>query len=300
MSKYWSHVVSLFRRSLRPLLVSWRSWSWAALVTSITAAIAIIGSLGARGFGHWTQSQQRGASMVVYLQPDVSDSLGQQMASDLQALTGVEHAFYVSAAESERRLRTVLSGSEPLLDGIEANSLPASVELRLQAGVRDVIEISEPYRALMQSGLSDEVEIVGEVEEQSSAALNQLGQLAGGCSLVLAALAMLITFVMARICLPVSRSDLAMAQMLGASPVFLRMPAIVAGAMFGALTATIAVAIVTLLQSYAGAAVQHWLATAVDDFALPWMSIAEVFYAIALLAGCGSIGGLMAGESNRG
>ena len=53
-----------------------------------------------------------------------------------------EHAELVPAAESAKRLQSALGADSALLDGVELGSLPPTVEVALQPGMRDVIALS--------------------------------------------------------------------------------------------------------------------------------------------------------------
>src|SRR6185436_15014035 len=70
------------------------------------------------------------------------------LVGELRGLRGVERAELVSPAESARRLARALGSDPALLDGIDRASLPASVEVALAPGVREVVAMSPTVRAL--------------------------------------------------------------------------------------------------------------------------------------------------------
>ena len=74
------------------------------------------------------------------------------------ALPGVERAELIAPAESAKRLEQALGADAALLDGVELDALPGSVEVTLAPGVRDVIAMSPTLRALRgTSGVDDVV-----------------------------------------------------------------------------------------------------------------------------------------------
>src|SRR6185436_8763042 len=70
------------------------------------------------------------------------------LVGELRGLRGVERAELVSPAESARRLVRALGSDPALLDGVDPASLPASVEVTLAPGVREVVAMSPTVRAL--------------------------------------------------------------------------------------------------------------------------------------------------------
>jgi cell division transport system permease protein len=69
--------------------------------------------------------------VVAYLEPDLSQAQLDALMERALATPGVETVAYVSAAEAAERFRRTQPERAVLLDGLEQNPLPASVELRL-------------------------------------------------------------------------------------------------------------------------------------------------------------------------
>ncbi len=96
--------------------------------------------------------------MVVYLGEGVDEARAVALAGELRGLPGALRVELVPAPESQRRLVAAL-GSEPALRaGIDVAALPASVEVTLAPGVRDVIAMSPSVGALRGApGVADVV-----------------------------------------------------------------------------------------------------------------------------------------------
>ena len=116
-------------------------WTMLALI----AALFLAGAAGitAASIDRWADAHPgSGGALVVYLGDDVAPARAQGLLGELRGLRGVERAELIPAAESARRLTRALGGDQALLDGIDPESLPASVELTLAPGVRDVVAMS--------------------------------------------------------------------------------------------------------------------------------------------------------------
>ena len=72
-------------------------------------------------------------------------------------VAGVDHAELVPPAEAAKRLERALGADAALLDGVDLASLPATVEVTLAPGVRDVIAMSPTLRALRGTPGVDDV-----------------------------------------------------------------------------------------------------------------------------------------------
>src|SRR5690606_19609788 len=127
----------------RPRVTLWTLFATAAALFAIGVA-----GVAAEHLDRWTRATTGGASMVVYLGDGVEEARAAALATELAKLAGVERAGLAPAAESAARLEQALGADTALLEGVELSSLPASVEVTLAPGVRDVIAMSPTVRAL--------------------------------------------------------------------------------------------------------------------------------------------------------
>lgn len=138
----------------RPRAAVWTVLALAAALFVAGLAVSIAASIDAWADAH----PGKGGALVVYLGEDVGDAQAQALVSQLRALQGVVGAELVPAAESARRLTRALGADGSLLAGVELGSLPASVEVALAPGVRDVVALSPTLRALRGApGVADVV-----------------------------------------------------------------------------------------------------------------------------------------------
>jgi cell division protein FtsX len=228
-----------------------RAAAWTALALACALGVAAGAVLAGLAIDRWAAAHPgTGASMVVYLEPrpeprsgdgdGADDARAAALVRELSALRGVERAELVPAAESARRLTRALGADPALLDGIDLASLPASVEVRLAPGVRDVVAISPTVRALRGApGVADVVVEDGGGDPLAPALAAARG-VAWPAAAVIAALALVIALAVIRIGLARPAPEARVLALLGASPGFTALPSVLAGALHGACAALVA------------------------------------------------------------
>jgi len=171
--------------------------------------------------------------VVAYLAPGVGDEqLGALMERAL-AQPGVETVEYVSAEEAAARFRSAQPERAVLLDGLEQNPLPASVEVRLDAQHRS----SEAVAALSQllSGLAGVAEIGSGNEwiegyAQAVALIRSIGLAIG---VVLALATLLIVANTIRLSIYARRDEIDILRLVGASRSYVAAPFLLEGLVEG-------------------------------------------------------------------
>jgi len=226
-----------------------RAAIWTALALVCALGVAAGAVLAAAAIDRWAAAHPgAGASMVVYLDPRLDPRLGEgvddararALVGELSALRGVERAELVPAAESARRLTRALGADPALLDGVDLASLPASVEVRLAPGVRDVVAISPTLRALRGAPGVADVVVEDGGGDPLAPALAGARDVAWPAAAVVAALALVIALAVVRIGLARPEREARVLALLGASPGFTALPGALAGALHGAGAALVA------------------------------------------------------------
>jgi cell division transport system permease protein len=282
-------LASSLRRTARVAVERPRAGLWTLLALTCALACALIAAIAASSIDRWAASRPgASASLVVYLGEGVDEARAAALAGELRGLRGVLHAELVPAAESARRLLAAL-GSEPaLLEGVGAAALPASVEVTLAPGLRDVIAISPSVRALRGAPGVADVVVDDPAGDDGPRVLGAARTLAWTGAALFAGLALIVVLAALRVSLDRGRQELAVARLLGAGPGFIVVPTALAGALSGLVAAGLAALGVGLgLHLHGGAIGEH--------LAVP--GAAELAAFLAAGAVLGGVGGGLAGAS---
>ena len=229
-------------------------WTLVALACALFVAGAAV--IVAATVDRWAAAHPgSGGAMVVYLGDDIEPARAAALVDELRALRGVERAELIPAAESARRLTRALGSDPALLDGVELASLPASVEVALAPGVRDVVAMSPTVRALRGApGVADVVvSQAGAGDDPLAGTLKAARAVAWTGAVLFAGLALIIVLAAVRVGLGRSRREAAVLRLLGASPAFLAIPSALAGALLGVVAAAVAAVALGVVPASLGA-----------------------------------------------
>jgi len=258
---------------------------WTTLALACALMIATAAAITAVAVDRWAAAHPgTGAIMVVYLGDGIDPARTTALLGELRALRGVERADLVPAADAANRLMRSLGGDPALLDGIDVASLPPSLEVRLAPGVRDVVAMSPTLRALRGSPGVADVVVEDGGGDPLSRALGTARDLAWTGAALLAGLALVIAIAAVRVGLERDRREDAVLALLGASAGFTVVPSVLAGVLYGACAAVVAV--------LALAAATHAFSPVAVVAPAPLTALAVL---LGLGAGAGGLGGSLAG-----
>lgn len=292
-----ARIASALRRTGRVVSERPRAALWTLLALTCALFAAGISAVAADNVDRWAQRPGEGATMVVYLGEGVADARAQELMTELRALPGVEHAELVPPAESARRLQQALGADTSLLEGVELGSLPASVEVTLSPGVRDVVAISPTVRALRGAEGVDGVIVEDGGDDRMASALHAVRLVAWGGAALFAGLALIIVLAAIRVRLDRTSNEIAVAQLLGAGPGFTVIPTALAGALQGAFAALLAAAAVWAGAHVYGDAITEALAGSLGPVELIVPTGLELLVFVGAGAALGLVGGGLAGVS---
>lgn len=265
-----------------------RTTAWTLIALASALFMVGLAGIAAMTIDGWASSHPgSGGAMVVYLDESVAQPRAEQLVAQLRGLRGVERATWVSAEASARKLSRALGSDAALLDGVDVASLPASVEVVLAPGMRDVVAMSRTLRALRAAPGVTDVVVEDAGDDQLAAVLQTARGVAWTGAGVFTALALVIVLAAVRVRLASSPREQAVLALLGAPPSFLIVPSALAGMLHGAVAAiAAALALGGVLQGRFGAL------AAIDIAAPPLTAIAAL---IGLGALVGFVGGGLAG-----
>jgi cell division transport system permease protein len=273
----------------RPTLTAWSTIAVAAALL----AFALV-HLAARNVTAWTRSWGGGASMVVYLEAGTDEAQAQALGAELAGIDGVEHVDYVAPAAAASRLRAALGGHDELLDGVDDDALPASLEITLAPGLRDVAAAHPVVDALRGAPGVEDVEIVGPWVEQVDAVLAALDGAAWALLAVLGAVAIWVTAASVRVRLQGLAEEARVASLLGASGGFIRGPVLLQGLVQGLVGGVLAILGLLAVYRLAMPGLSAALGEAFGALEVSFLPADNVLAVIAAGAGLGLVGGWLA------
>ncbi len=283
-------IASAMRRTIRIATERPRTALWTLL--ALTCALFVVGAaaIAATSVDRWA-SERPGAraSMVVYLGDAPPDRVN-ALVGELRALEGVRDVQLVPAEESARRLVAALGSDSALLDGVDMSTLPASIEVKLAPGVRDVVAMSPTVRALTAGAGVAEVVVEDREEDKVAGVLATVRRVAWTGAALFAGLALIVILASMRVRFDArGTSEMRVLHLLGASPAFVIVPRALAGALSGVVAALLAALALKLVMFAYGDFFTHLLVVA--------PAALQIVTFVAVGAALGLVGGALAGAS---
>lgn len=288
------HLAHLLRRIGRATLHRPGRLPWAiGAIAAALLAFSVV-HLAARNVDAWTRGWNREASMVVYLDDGLGDARARALADRLADVGGVRAVEYVPAAEAARRLRAALGRHGELLDGVDDAALPASLEIVLDPGMRDVAAASPVVEELRATDGVEDVELVGDWVEEVGTVLAALRTASWALLGLLGALSVWVVAATARLRIAGLADEARVAELLGAPRGFVRWPHVVAGAVHGALGGGLALGGLYLVHRAVAPDVAAQLSAVMGDVHVRFLPAAQLGLVVALGAGLGLLGSMLA------
>jgi cell division transport system permease protein len=278
-------------RSLRGL--ARRPGLAACTVGAVAAALLVVGLAGlvARNVGALAGSWRGDAHMIVYLAEGTGDAGAERIATALRSIGGIERVDYVPAAEAYQRLRAALGDHGELLDDVDPSVVPASLEIVLAAGIRDVAAVHPITERLRATPGIEEVELVGQWVDQVSGLLGALRRGAWALALVAGIACLVVVAAAVRLRTQAVRDEARAAALVGASPHFIRGPLLVEGMLQGAAGAALALLALWLIHRSGAPAIEAALAQSIGAAPIRFLPADELAALVGVGAGLGLLGG---------
>jgi cell division transport system permease protein len=211
-------------------------------VTTIAFSLFVVGLFGLVAVN--LQDALRGVAerveIVAYLLPGTPIETITLAEKDIEAFPEVQSATYVSEDSALARARGELVEFRDVLQELERNPLPASIELKLKPRFRDAQHVNEVADRLRGFGFVDDVRFGRDWVEK----LDRLRQVAAGVGLVVGAafavVAIIIIGTTIRMAVLQRSREIAIMRLVGATDGFIRRPFLLQGAIKGLLGGLVA------------------------------------------------------------
>ena len=211
-------------------------------VTTIAFSLFVVGLFGLVAVN--LQDALRGVAerveIVAYLLPGTPIETITLAEKDIEAFPEVQSAVYVSEDSALTRARGELVEFRDVLQELERNPLPASIELKLRPRFRDAQHVNEVADRLRGFGFVDDVRFGRDWVEK----LDRLRQVAAAVGLVVGAafavVAIIIIGTTIRMAVLQRSREIAIMRLVGATDGFIRRPFLLQGAIKGLLGGLVA------------------------------------------------------------
>ena len=212
-------------------------------VTTIAFSLFVLGLFGLVVVN--LQDALRGVEerveVVAYLLPGAPIEGTAQALKDIEAFPEVQSANYVSEDDALARARAELIELRDVMQELERNPLPASIEVKLKPGYRDADHVSAVADRLRGFGFVDDVRFGRDWVEK----LDRLRGLAAAVGIVVGAafaiVAVIIIGTTIRMAVLQRSREIAIMRLVGATDGFIRRPFLLQGAIKGLLGGAVAV-----------------------------------------------------------
>ena len=223
----------------------------------------------------------RDVEVSAYLHDSATPAAIASLGERLRRLPEVEEVRFLSKADALELFQKQNPEDKALLEGLGENPLPASYQVKLAPGYRDAEAVTRIAADLASDSAVEQVEYGQEWIAKFTAFLKLL-QIAGiglGAMLVLA-----VVFVVSntiKLAVFARRDELEIMQLVGATPMFIRIPYLLEGILQGGAGASLALALLWLAWRTAS---QHARASLAPVFGTGSLEFLAVEHAMALVA----------------
>ena len=228
--------------------------------------------------------------LCVFLSAESTEAKAMALANEIKDSPEVLLVRYVSPEVAKARFLADFPGNRSVLDGLPENPLPASLEVELspQAQTLDKLSaLAAHFRSL--NGVEDAI-FGRELFSKFTAAL-ATAKLAGAVlGLALALAVLFLTANTIRLNLYARRDEIAILQLVGATPTFLRLPFLIEGFLQGLLGAALSVLALFALFVVFESRMAELLSGPFGLFELRFLSLGEISLFLALGAFLGALG----------
>jgi cell division transport system permease protein len=181
--------------------------------------------------------------IIPFLEDGLSETEIKNLRRQISQMPEVDDIVYVTKEEALARLRSHLKGKEDILDGLETNPLPASMEVRLKPAFQDIGSIKGLARKLRSFKGIEEVQY-GEAWIERFMMGFKLAKVVAW--VIFGLLFIATVFIIAgtiKLTIYSRREELEIMRLVGATDLFLKGPFYIEGVLYGLVGAVLAVGI---------------------------------------------------------
>ncbi len=268
-----------------------RPWAATLAIGASATLLVLVGvvRLADRNVDSMTARWGGGVQMIVYLEEGATAAHAQNISAILDDLPAVEGVRYVSKEEALDNLRRSLGEHDEIANGIEVGMLPASLEVTLADGVRDVASAHPVVQRLGGTAGVEEVEFLGEWVDRLTALVGGVRGAGVGLLVLVGLACIFVSAVTTRLAMRPRAKESRLSELFGAGPGFVRGPVLLEGAVQGLVAGALAAALLWFVYRATAPAIESTLSRAFGTAPVAFLPAVELL----LLAGLGVVGGLV-------
>jgi len=223
------------------------------------------------GWGDRTQ-------VVVYLKDSAPPA--EKLKGEVMAMDGVKSVRYISKKDAFEELRAGMKGHESVLDGVDSDTLPASLEIRLADAYGDPSKGGALAEGLKGKSWAEEVQYSRDWVENFSSFLRflELGALFIGVFLVLATVFIISNTI--RLAVYARKDEIEVLSLVGASETYIKVPFFIEGVVQGVFGGLLAMCILVVARYVLASNIPQYF-----DFAVRMPASAPVVLSFLVAAG---------------
>jgi cell division transport system permease protein len=222
--------------------------------------------------------------MTVYMVEGTDPELTEALAGRLATLPEVDHAQRIPPQEALDRLTHGLGGQSSMLEGIDPDALPDSVEVYLRPETDPEFSAALATRIDGYEGV-EEVAVLGPWVQQAQDLLRTLRDLAIGVGLLVSLACMAIVWSTIRLGVFARRAEIHILRLVGGTPSFVRGPFLVQGMLQGLLGTALALVGLWLAFDFVSPYLEEGLSLVFAAGSIHFFSVPQVVIALAF-GGC--------------
>jgi cell division transport system permease protein len=293
MNRVWMLVYIAFANAIRGIRTASTTSSLSVVTIAVVLVLVGSASLLVRNMAGILQEFGEELQVTAYLETSVDDAGLRSLATTVGSAPGVERVELVTREQALERFEEI-AGAAELLEGLDENPLPASLEIHMRPDARtgEAIEILEASL----EGLPGIAELAYGQEwiEGYARALSLVRGGAWAIGIVLALAAMMIVANTIRLGVYARRDELDILALVGASRTFVRVPFLLEGTLQGALGGLIALLLIFGAYELLLPQLRSGLEFLVGRSVLRFFTGSEAFGLVAAGAGLGLLGSITA------
>ncbi len=280
-----------FRRAIKGMreyrLLAFATVATVATVLLLTGTFALILDSLSGLLDRWGKDVQ----VSCYLRDDVDDERLFELKAELEALPEVSSVVYVSADDALERFADAVEGLDRILADLDENPLPASLEIRLDAGFQEPAQVAAVAERLRRPEFED-LDYSREWVERYHTFLGMLRLSSVVLGVLLLAAGVFLVSNTIRIAIYARREELALVALVGGTRWFARLPLLVEGGLQGTAGGVLALALLAGLHRYAFVQLQASLGMLLPAGALDFLPAPAALALVLAGTGVGLVGAL--------